>query len=464
MRQFRLLYYLFSEGEISLLNLYPTIKTFAYLPDWALNPFRKLSSIPGSSFEIHQILNEEYIKAASEVDTPRIVFKQGTSITTQDQADRVYIITSIDSTDGSKIVLSFIQNRIPDRQPWELRTAIAEIDYNNEHYIDLGYRPKEMLINYAYWPSFPDDLKFLKNQHALEENWSYIESPTDDDFPILKNYIIYTFSKLWRDKQVFIGVDGRYSVFNTGLVNRNYKYIYALFEKNIGDKPWKFNEFCIPGVRQGGRILAENFQSLPRPAHYFNDISDISYIIDFDKSPDEQLPELQPDHYFIDHPERLPMHFLLDGCRKNTNILDLLKQDISKYGYEQIKRHWATIGEMICSDAEVYEDLESSFRNAVRKAVMRVSWNYRTAIPVYFPKNNKMSILLPLTFSNSSNAEVALVVERNSVSRKYTAPTILGLPVAYSNARLVCKPESDWLNQRVFETTTDNAQFSDEDS
>lgn len=37
-----------------------------------------------------------------------------------------------------------------------------------------------------------------------------------------------------------------------------------------------------------------------------------------------------------------------------------------------------------------------------------------------------------------------------------TAPTILPLTIAYSNARLVCKPESDWLNQRTFEPAMDN--------
>jgi hypothetical protein len=278
-----------------------------------------------------------------------------------------------------------------------------------------------------------------------------VENPDDDDFPILKSYFTYTFSKLWRNHQISIGVDGRYSVFNTGLVNKNYQYIYALFEKYVGDRPWRFEMFCIPGIRQGGRILGENFRVLPKPACYFSDISDISYIIAADKSPDEQLPDLQPDHYFIDHPDRLPMHFLVDGCRKNQQIVNRIKQDISEYTPEQVRTHWDEIGEMIGADIDVYDDLESSFRNAVRKAVMRVSWNYRTAIPVYFPTNDKMSILLPLSFSNDSSAEVALVVERNPISQKYSAPTILHLPIAYANARLVCKPESDWLNQRVFE-------------
>lgn len=103
------------------------------------------------------------------------------------------------------------------------------------------------------------------------------------------------------------------------------------------------------------------------------------------------------------------------------------------------------------SDPDVYDDLEASFRNAVRKAVMRVSWNYRTAVPIYFPSQNKMSILLPLAFGATADAEIALVVERNPISKRYTAPTILTLPTAYANARLVCKPESDWLNQRVLE-------------
>lgn len=315
-----------------------------------------------------------------------------------------------------------------------------------------------MLFNYAQWTNYLGDLKVLKNQLALYENWSFKEEPDDDDFPILKNYINYTFAKAWQDKRVLLSLDGRYSVFNTGLVNRNYQYIYILFEKNIGLKPWKFVMYCIPGVKQGGRLLADNFKVLPKPVRYFSNISDISYIISEDKTPDEQIPDLQPDHYFIDHPERLPHYFLVDGCRKNIQIVDLLNKDISNYTEKEKKEYWQTIGDEIASDPDVYDDLESAFRNAVRKAVMRVSWNYRTAIPVYFPSYNKMSILLPISFSIKAEAEVALVVEYNSISQKYTAPTILTLPIAYSNARLVCKPESDWLNQRIFKTSI-NEEF-----
>lgn len=441
-----------------LIDNYPEMKCFAFIPDKAVDSFRYLTKSAESVFSIRETINNEYVSAASEEGMPRIEYKKdGNMVSDILQANYVYIITRINSvTDGTPLVLGFIPNRNSDRQPWEMQKAVTENEYRNKYYVELGEKPKEMLYKYAYWPGYKEDLKILKNSLALPENWSYKENPEDDDFPILNNYITYTFSKLWKDKQVLFSTNGGYSVFNTGLVNRNYQYIYVLFERNKGEKPWKFSRFACPGVKQGGRILADNFAVLPQPAHYFKDISDISYIIALDKTPDEQLPDLQPDHYFIDHPERLPHHFLLDGCRKSAKLQELLRQDLRGREAQELSAYWKMVGEEISNDPDVYDDLEASFRNAVRKAVMRVSWNYRTAVPVYFPSHNKMSILLPLAFGATSEAEIALVVERNQHSKRYTAPTILSLPTAYANARLVCKPESDWLNQKVLEPIVDN--------
>lgn len=164
-------------------RLYPTIKEFAFLPDRALDSFRLLTKNAGSSFEVRQIIGKEYLSAIEEEGTLKVVYKQGNTVVTSiDRADRVYIITSIDSiTDGSKVVISFVHNRNPDKQPWEMQKAITEADYSNENYIDLGDKPREMLKNFAYWPSFHDDLKTLKNQLALSENWSYVE------FPLVQN-------------------------------------------------------------------------------------------------------------------------------------------------------------------------------------------------------------------------------------------------------------------------------------
>lgn len=455
-----------SKWRKNMLERYPTIKDFAFLPNKALDSFRAITKNTSSNmYEIMHIIDTEYLSAMSEEQAQRVIYKKGTSIAENiTDADKVYIISTFDAaTDGSKVIFLFERNKRQGMQPWELQSAISENEYSDENYLHLGENSKEMLRNFAYWSAFHNDLKTLKNDLALNENWSYVENPDDDDFPILKSYFTYTFSKLWRNKQITVGIDRRYAVFNTGLVNRNYQYIYALFEKNVGASPWRFKMFCIPGIQQGGRILGENFRALPKPARYFSDITDISYIITTDKSPDEQLPDLQPDHYFVDHPDRLPLHFLLDGCRKSKEIIDKITIDTSEFTHAESKTHWQEIGEMIGENAEVYDDLETSFRSAVRKAVMRVSWNYRTAIPIYFPTNDKMSILLPLTFSTDSSADVALVVERNPISQKYSAPTILKLPMAYANARLVCKPESDWLNQRVFELDKSKDSGEDDD-
>lgn len=436
-----------------LIEKFTKIKEFAYLPERALDSYRQISGeAKRTQYEIIKIIDEEYRKAASDVEQKKVIYKSG-NVVIEDisSADRICIVTEEQSqSDGSAIVLLFVPNRNSNMQPWEMQGAVSESEFNSEFYVEIGNKPGEMLLNYAYWPCYVNDLKILKNEFALYENWSFNEEPDDNDFPILKSYMKYTFAKAWQDKKILISINGRYSVFNTGLVNRSYKYIYVLFEKSTGTKPWKFLMYCIPGIGQGGHLLSDNFRILPKPVRYFSDLSDISYVISEEKTPDEQLPDLQPDHYFIDHPDRLPHDFLLDGCRKNKEIVDFLSQDINNYTKEQKDNYWRQLGEKIALDADVYDDLESAFRSAVRKAVMRVSWNYRTAIPVYFPSYNKMSILLPISFNSQSEAEIALVVEYNRTSQKYTAPTILTLPVAYSNARLVCKPESEWLNQHSF--------------
>lgn len=300
-----------------LINDYAELRNFAFLPERALDSYRKLTSTSETAYAIIQKLNSEYLILAAEENSTKIVMKQDSSVVTDiTQANLIYMTTTIPANDGSPVVLVFTPNKRSDHQPWELQKAITEAELQSANYIELGSKPRDMLYNYAFWPNYIEDLKTLKNDLALPENWSYKESPADDDFPILKSYLAYTFAKLWKDKQVYVSVNGQYSVFNTGLVNRNYQYIYVIFEKNVGSKAWRFLTFANPGVKYGGRILSGSFTSLPQPPHYFKNIDDISYVIANNKTPDEQLPDLQPDHYFVDHPDRLPIDFLRDGCRK----------------------------------------------------------------------------------------------------------------------------------------------------
>lgn len=82
-------------------------------------------------------------------------------------------------------------------------------------------------------------------------------------------------------------------------------------------------------------------------------------------------------------------------------------------------------------------------------AEKRIRWNFKTAIPQYYPRFNLMSLLLPVALINDEVVDIALVVTKNP-SGSYLGRTILPLDWAYMNARLVCRPDSDWLvPQRV---------------
>ena len=55
-----------------------------------------------------------------------------------------------------------------------------------------------------------------------------------------------------------------------------------------------------------------------------------------------------------------------------------------------------------------------------------------------------MSLMLPLCLEDDSNTDAALVVQKNP-SGSYQGQTVLRLDQAYLDARLICKPNTDWL-------------------
>ena len=86
--------------------------------------------------------------------------------------------------------------------------------------------------------------------------------------------------------------------------------------------------------------------------------------------------------------------------------------------------------------------------DAIEIALKRVRWNFRTAIPCYFPKGNCMSLMLPLCLEDDSKTDAALVVQKNP-SGSYQGQTVLRLEQAYLDARLICRPNMDWLKNEI---------------
>ena len=66
-----------------------------------------------------------------------------------------------------------------------------------------------------------------------------------------------------------------------------------------------------------------------------------------------------------------------------------------------------------------------------------------------------MCLLLPLIFGRNNKVELALVVSKGQ-SGNYQGETIYPLDWAYKCARLVCRPDSDWLSADKIQSSQRN--------
>lgn len=88
-------------------------------------------------------------------------------------------------------------------------------------------------------------------------------------------------------------------------------------------------------------------------------------------------------------------------------------------------------------------ELRRQLMGAIDEVKKKVRTNYKIAVPQYYA--NKIQLLLPLCLTASSpNPDLALVINKLN-DKTYIARTCLTLKMAYGNARLIVKPQSNWL-------------------
>jgi cold shock CspA family protein len=239
-------------------------------------------------------------------------------------------------------------------------------------------------------------------------NWDYIKKPIRG-IPVLFSYMNQTFLRISESQPEKL-VRGRssdgndYIYFNTGLVTTEQEEIYAYFIKNERYAPlsswgatipeWKFLEFNTNQSRY--RIY---FSSVPAMATYFGD-AEITQLI-FDPSINQGEIVIHREHI------RKRKH------RFPSQIASL-------------------------DDEQFFDKL----KEAIALAIKRAKRNYKTAIPHFY--DGKIQFLLPLCMLKKSEADLALVVNREESI--YKAHTVLTLDQAYNNARLLAKPDREWLN------------------
>jgi cold shock CspA family protein len=273
---------------------------------------------------------------------------------------------------------------------------------------------------------------------GLPERWHFGDQANPKNpYPILDNYLTYTFYKLRKEGLVLEqkGSEAAWATFNTGLVDKLYDPIFALFKKaDFGPQPWRFFDYCVPGKREAGRRLTSVFDPLPEAARYF----DSSFAMVLDTTRDIHVDY---EHVIFDGVarDRFPYAFLEHYVPKGFEWRRY--PDLEPYDRKVYLQH---LSDAIENDVQCTRSIKRRLEDAKLLAEKRTKWNFKTAIPQYYPRFNTMSLLLPLAIVDDEVVDIALVVTKNP-SGSYQGRTVLPLDWAYQNARLVCRPDSDWL-------------------
>ena len=215
------------------------------------------------------------------------------------------------------------------------------------------------------------------------------------------NYVKHTFSKLYHDyenaadedKKNFLIIEpDRYLIFNTGLYDDNWQKVYAYFTQNKnGDALWYLEAFLTEYT-----LLSLGINDFPKRANYFKDMKDLIFDVNYEIVP-------QYSHIFGDQ-------------NNNLRIPESIRNSFMK---------------------------QNIFDGAILNTKKRIDSNYKVAIPQYY--DNKIQLLIPLYLTNPFNPDLALVLTRDDSNKCYLGHTCLIPEWAYNNARLIAKPDSDWL-------------------
>lgn len=294
------------------------------------------------------------------------------------------------------------------------------------------------LFDWAYIGNMNSLLSKLASA-VLHETWTFKNE--DDDahqYSILKSYLLYTFYRLKTEGKILEDREKGIAAFNTGLVDSTYEPVYACFSPSTIDAPWRFEAFCRAGTKQWGKLLVRAFNPLPQRAEYFHRKEDLLF------DPSKPL-QRDVDHILLDNMERLPKEFLEEELRNSSEALDCIEKTFESEDESAQQAAYDRLREIVQADPRLKRRLINRLDDAIEVAQKRVEWNFKTAVPAFYPTKNTMSLLLPLDLTDNERPDVALVVELVE-SGAYIGQTILTMEMAYNNARLISRPDSDWLN------------------
>lgn len=310
-----------------------------------------------------------------------------------------------------------------------------------------GVAPTSEMERFVYVPDW-DNFCRAAADIALPEKWGYDDG---DNYSILESYLKMTYYKARLDGLLVETDNG--ALFNTGLVDSAYDEIYCYLQKTKSvddpyEREWTPGFFACRGKGVNGKRLNSLFTSFPPVPTYIN-LERIEHIY-FDTR-----KELFCDysHILEDNLRRLPEEFITQTLAYDSNIRKWSDQHGTA---EEIK-------EYVLSKPELLKALEDQLKTAVDTAIKYCKWNYKTAIPIYYPRTNNISLLLPLSVvKGSETVDTALVIELLP-NGNYQGQTILTLDMAYMDARQICRPNSEWLTLDAVEYSVHSEDMNEDD-
>lgn len=233
-----------------------------------------------------------------------------------------------------------------------------------------------------------------------KEEWNFsrkeFKNKYKQKFPILTNYLNYTFKRAQELNQFAYSDDKEQMCFNTGLQTADEKDIFATFFRNKQAEKYDAPDWTFYTFADSYSTKLTAFRPLPEIPVYIDDANDLIF--------DTKLKMDVNFEHIIDHNnERLPSEL-----KANRRLALMAIKGASDSLKDKVKR------------------------------------NYKVAIPHWY--EGKVQLLLPLNLTDDHKADLALVVDKDKAGNIYRAKTVLTMDLAYIDARLITRPDTDWLN------------------
>lgn len=272
------------------------------------------------------------------------------------------------------------------------------------------------------WDARLNELEAL----AERERWIYLRVPAQLQLPVLNSYIRHTFVRLFEQNKVL--TTDTSAAFNTGLLTPSQEQIFGVF--NVAtrfderqptgreNKKW----FLKGWARAGDRLLT-GFSKLPELATYWEDPGELIF------NPALHV-ELNLDHIIRDNLSRFPQEL---GGQLGA---DGVPHDEDTDPDEET-REYGSNSEHVTIPLALRNALEGAMKHSIRLAQR----SYRIAVPQFH--RGHVQLLLPLYMRTPEAVDLALTLERHG--EWYRGATVLYPDWAYRHARLLARPNSEWL-------------------